>query len=64
MQIPEWLESLPDGLYGSVDDLMNTYQDGREEAAWKRLEASNALCEVKIRCWLNSDSYRERHPDE
>ncbi len=43
MQIPEWLKTAEDGLYGSVDQLLESYTTGKEEAAWDRLVAQNAL---------------------
>ena len=61
MQHPTWLDELPDGLYGSVDALISSLESGEELKAWERQRADNALCEVKIRQWLHSDSYAERH---
>jgi len=63
MTIPDWLHAMEDGLYGSVDALLASFQEGRELAAWHQRVAENALSEVKIACWLHSDAYRERHSE-
>jgi hypothetical protein len=66
MTIPDWLHEMEDGLYGSVDALLESFQEGRELEAWHKRVADNALSEVKIACWLHSDAYHERHnaPEE
>lgn len=43
MQIPEWLKSLPDGLYGDIEVLVSSYKDGHELTAWRLQETQNAL---------------------
>src|ERR1043166_647176 len=55
LTIPDWLRGLPDGLYGHIEVLVESFKEGRELAAWRKLEADNALDEVKIKLWLQSD---------
>ena len=55
MTIPDWLHAREDGLYGSVDALLASFQEGRELEAWHQRVAENALSEVKIACWLHSE---------
>jgi hypothetical protein len=66
MALPDWLHEMEDGLYGAVDVLLESFQEGRELEAWNKQVADNALSDVKIACWLHSDSYHERHnePEE
>ncbi len=60
MQHPTYLDDLEDGVYGDIEVLVSSYKDGHELAAWRRMEASNALCEIKIALWLHSDETNAR----
>lgn len=52
---------MPDGLYGDEEGLLQSFINGREQQAWDRAIACNAVSdEAKIKCWLTSDGYDSR----